>query len=494
MSQAHKYQAQIASNPLLAGIPRPWSVDEWTYKLIQQAFGPDDYPLAREDHSLVDMLDSVFVPTQKLVDIAGAIHQLLWNSLVHRDPRYVRKDGTRLTVETGADAPYNIQLKPRGMLIQGITHLGKSTIVRRTLEQFPQVIEREEGWNGVKSVRQLVWLVVPSPLASSLAAFISALAEAIDRALGTNYQAQLRGRSASDDFTKVLSILRDHYCALLVIEEGQPENKLEGRGAASQAQGSSTKRQAASQTAPSLAKLFMDVMNAGIGVALVGNPLAFKKVLEKSQLLSRLADNCHDLHPALSHEQPEWKMDYLPGIWRVTCLPNEDEDNPGLAKKLWVKTGGFHHALIQLRKVALQHALEAGADRVRKEDADAALNHHLGEQTELFRVFAARDADRLRDLPDVPDEYAIHWRMLEAGERSRVSGTALDTGTEDSSSANAECEGSAPRSKSQPAAQPQKLPRARARRAPREEASPQDLRSPQALQQFRSLNEGGGLR
>jgi hypothetical protein len=416
MTHAQKYLQQINSNPIIQGIERPLTAAEWIEKLGHDPLSPDDFEAAREEPAtVVNLLDTIFAPTLQLSSIAAALHRLLWDSYAARDPRYVTPMGARRAVPPD-EAPILIPIRPRGTLLQGITGLGKSTLIEKVLKLFPQVIDRGDTIPGRKCLKQLLYIVVPMPQAASTSAFVQALAEAIDNVLGTNYLSQLKGRVVQSDFRKLRDILRSHYCGVVIIEENQEGNKLTGQQhihPAARAPGTRADRKARKNISASFSTFFMDIMNAGMALWLVGNPLAFEQLLTSSQITSRLGSNCFYLHPALHAQDESWVEDYVSSIWGATCLPKPDEPYENLRVKLFQKSGGFHHILVQMRKAALLSALLAGADRVRVADIEVALALDLGEEGKIATAFANHDEGVLAEANDIPEDVYVNlWQAM----------------------------------------------------------------------------------
>ena len=505
MSQSAQYLAQVYSNPLVAGIKRPWTADGWIDKLGSNPMSSQDYENAKADpKTIIGMLDNVFVPTAQLAKIAATFHELLWDSYLGRDPRYVTSQGRPKQRKEG-ERPMRIAIRPRGAVLQGITGMGKTTLIERILDQFPQVIDHGPSVDGKADTRQLVYLVVPMPPAASTGAFARNLARAIDQALDTNYESQIKGRTVQSDLEMLCNVLRDYHCGVLIIEETQEHNKLTGVSSGPDfgitASLNAPRRQTKALGA-SFTTYFTNIMNAGIVLWLIGNPLAFEQLLASTQITSRLGSNCFYLHPALAADQDDWDNDYFAGIWGATCFPNPDEELSNLRLRLFRKVGGFPHLLVVLRKFAIYRALMAGADRVRAVDITAALDLDLGKMGEIAEAFTRHQLVPLIDSTDIPHEvYLEVWKqagllpindeewahLLAAAANALTPAPSPAPSSEPPTGTVASAGSSTPGIESSDG--PAQRPVRRARRTPDQQAfDPEDLRSPSARRKFEQQN------
>jgi hypothetical protein len=253
-----------------------------------------------------------------------------------------------------------ISTKPRGMLLEGITKQGKTTLIERILSQYPQVIRRDRderaGW---ASLPQLVYLVIPMPTDSSKSGFLMQAFIELDKALGTHYSEETTIRNGTIDvqLVQLLAKLALHRCGVLIIEEAQESNGL-----------STQKFSQGFQT------FFLRVLNTGIPTILMGNPNAFTELKTSSQLMSRLSDpGTWLMQPCATSGVNEWTQDLVPTLWGKTVLPEPDEPIPDLQEYLWKLTGGFAHFLSVLRRETLRAAISTGARCVTQLHVKAAL-------------------------------------------------------------------------------------------------------------------------
>ena len=278
-----------------------------------------------------------------------------------------------------------------GLVFAGWTGTGKSRTVDRFLELIPQVVVHEAnpeyGWTAM---RQLVWLKVHMPADGSKGGLVAEMLLQIDRALGTDYSGQYMKRTWTVEklLVVVIYILLVHRCGLVIIEEAQEGNLA-----------------AASRFGAEFIQFFLRLLNAGTGVAVVGNPFAFDGLRSSAQTEARLTEyGWFDFMPITDAASEQWAIDVVKGLWKKAQLLDEpDEDFPDLPSLLLDTTGGILRYVARLRRVTLAHGLRTGARRVtRKLLLDAAKSAEMAGVRAQIAVLSERNLPgiaRWRDLP-----------------------------------------------------------------------------------------------
>ena len=394
-----KFEEVIDSNPLLHGLPINISWKDWAQLLAVNPFEGEDIqalsPQVRE--LLLDQYENLYVPTATTVQIAMDIHRMLISGLIERHPytpSQKRHVYDMLRASEGEEFTFPVSsARPRGMLLKGVTKLGKSRLAERVLSQYPQVIVRPRDERAAwLELRQLMYLVVPMPSDASKAGFLMNAFIELDNALGTSYAQEAKIRNATIDIqlVKLLALLVKHRCGLFIIEEGQEDHELSNV-----------------KFGRSFLTFFLRLLNTGIPTVLIGNPKAFTDISTSSQLMSRLSNpGARELTPCASATNAEWTDDYVPGIWGANLLPEPDEPIAHLCKFLWDRTGGFVHYLSMWRREATRIALVSGDRRLKRQHLDLAMKStvmQVGAQiiTSYWNGRLGNDTD-FRDIPGKP--------------------------------------------------------------------------------------------
>lgn len=366
-------------------------------------------------HALaVDKLKRIFIPTPQAVHIAGRMLKVLYTGLQDRNPRdqAVRRKLNALTQHLGrsqADLPW-FPSQAQGVVVEGISGIGKSHIVDRVLSLLPQVVDHEsEGEWGMLRLRQLVWLKVPMPADHSRMGLLLGMLTELDQALGTNYVAQHVKTNTRVEglIVTVMFLLAQHRCGMLIIEEAQQENL--GSPAFSK----------------DFLNYFLRILNWGIPVTLVGNPLAFAPLRNHAQDADRFsAGGWFTLLPELGPSSRNWKDIWIPLLWCTTLPGHRDAvfepikrypDVSSWDQLIWRFTGGLPRLVCRLRMDVLEWAVLHGHHEITSE-----LVAFVYEQSASFTVSRERiealatfDFNYLRKFNDLPVELLrLHWQRL----------------------------------------------------------------------------------
>lgn len=414
--------AWLALNPLTQHLPQRLSVHECRHHLRydpSKAWGglpPNDL---REE--MANDVKRTFAPTDIATKTVSALQNMLYTGLKYRDPRVA--NNRRSLYETGAMLGSELRNLPwfptyaAGATVRGITGCGKSLCIERfLLPRFDQVYthgKREDcGW---LKMSQLAYLIVPMPADGSRGGLLLEIAMQMDTILGTDYSAQLRSRykTVEKGLVAVLHWLSLHRCGLLVIEEAQERHST------------------AVVFGSDFVTFFLRVLNFGIPLVLVGNPLAFKNIDSFSQDVRRFSEGGKfHFDPVSDYRSKAWKEDLVPVIWGFNVFSNPDEPVDGLNQMLWEMTGGIPDALCRLRRVTLQTAALDDKQRVLKKHIEYAYESEVyAPMRPLIRPFVTKNPLLLKPFMDIPHAYfEDKWNAEKAAEALRRANAKMNAG------------------------------------------------------------------
>jgi hypothetical protein len=400
--------ARINLNPLLAAIPDQMSPVELAKALRFRPITPENVkPIdLKERIKLVGEYKKIFIPTAQNLAIARSLQQMLHDGLAQRDPHHAFAKKFIYTggLNKGKELS-KLEWWPSfasGMVVDGITGTGKSQLLDRFLSLLPQVIEHGDnpdcGWTSLK---QLVWLKVHMPSDGSRGGFLKGAFLEVDKALGTDYAQQYSSSqwTVEKKLVVFLHILSVHRCGLLVIEEAQEKNLSQ------------------SAFGREFITFFLRLLNWGIPTVLMGNPLAFSKLLEFSQDVDRFSEGgWFHLHPQMDPQSEEWTEDWLPSLWQPTLLDQADADyvpisndpiDQTLAGFVWRRTAGVPRYVCRLRREVQDYALRAGATRVTAAMVDEVYrsSEKMIVLHQRIEALVQRDWRALRRFDDIPWDY-----------------------------------------------------------------------------------------
>ncbi|MDM7951446.1 ATP-binding protein [Hydrogenophaga sp.] len=415
MNETMDLFAWDVGNPLLVKLPEEKSFLEWGASL---RYDPREKwrrsrQVPRESH--FHTIEEVNIPTERSIRFSLSAYSMLLVSLRRRDPRlpqnrrriYELAELNRERLGKELESMVWFSDGATGLILQGPTGCSKSHSLDAFLRLLPQVVEHgpnpDCGWMALK---QLVYLKIPMPPDASRSTLLYTMVKEIDRLLETSYAADVAKRkTVGEKIVDVLQILMVHRCGMLILEEVQVRNV------------------APVVLGSDFVALFLRILNCGIPLVLVGNPIAFGHVLDFSQDLRRLTSaGMFNFGPVFDEEDPEWKSDLVPGIWSWTLLPKEDEYIPDLESLLYQRTGGAHDFLVKYRRESLIEAHRSGADSVSLAHMNAAFySPSMIGLHKLIACYVNKDDALLSSISDQPVGYlADMW----ARERARRVATA----------------------------------------------------------------------
>lgn len=408
-----------SGNPLLAKLPIERSFVEWGGRLGYDPRRSWKMPFGTRLESHVRLIKRLIVPTERAIALAVSLQTMLIDSLRRRDPRLVanRRRLFHLQELKGIDLGDELERMPwsadgaEGAIEQGPTGCSKTHSYEAFCRHMPQVVEHgpneECGW---LSLKQLVWLRVYMPADANRRSLYLAIAREVDVVLGTSYALRLTDRMKNGPMLlEVIHILTIHRCGLLILDEAQVRNlgpMILGN---------------------EFVVTFLRIMNCGVPMVLVGNPLSFENVLNFSQDLRRYTDGgIFDFAPVYDESDDEWREDLVPSIWSWTIFDRPDMSmrSVDLPHLLYQRTGGVHDFLARYRRECLLNALRRGASRVEFQDLDAAyFSRSYRGLHRLIDAYVAKDIDKLRVFEDQPIVFLQELWAEERDERQACPAT-----------------------------------------------------------------------
>lgn len=297
------------SNPLLEAAAPLVTFDKLPGALKREPLQDVDWrsvaPAYRTD--LLKQCEQHYWPNRLVLDIADSIQTMLRGGLMARNPLSVaeqRRINNFALMDNLRSAPLqSLRVRAGGGIISSITGMGKSALLERTLELIaPEqvVVHGRSESCGWSSLTQVLYLVIDAPFNGTRGGLLARIVEGLDVLLGTDYSETLRKlRNQDASLLFVTKLLSNHRVGMLAIDENQRQNFDE------------------SMWRDSFILFFLGLMNLGIPILLLGNPLAFVGLEEGSQNMRRFSTaGYYKMQPATSTLEPWWSEDYVPGMCR----------------------------------------------------------------------------------------------------------------------------------------------------------------------------------
>ena len=368
-------------------------------------------------HARYDLLDrmrlELFVPNSTALDATSRLYRMIRKGYLSRNPttaEYRRR--LMLLSRFAGREMQNLPWLPAfalGMREIGITGLGKTYEVRAALAQLPPYVEhgRSDAADWTHFF-QVPYLYIGMSFDGSIGGLLLQILVALDNVIFTDYSQQKRLTSLSNEklAVQVAIILANHAVGALVIDELQSSNFSDGiRG--------------------HLARMFfLRMLNFGIPLLLIGNPMGMCFLDSFSQDIRRLSScGTIDLHP-IEPDHPNFTEILAPAFWRYNVMPEppdfEDKDGAILFKYC----GGIRDFAVRVIESAQRIALELEEKRIGIKHLDMAFSgpDFSEDERTIIKAFCEKDALALMQFEDIPWEtYFKKWNPDEdAGEAPAV--------------------------------------------------------------------------
>lgn len=399
-------------NPLLIPIAELLSPDGLPERLSSSPLNGIDIQ-SLSSQARIDLLDqlqeTMFEPTQTALEISTSIYRLIRRGYRTRDPRLaaVRAESMTISRFAGAEAravPW-LTTQAKGLRVSGITGLGKTHEVTRALRLLPQCIThgrcQAAGW---EHMLQAVWLYVAMSHDGSLGGLLLQILCALDAAIGTDYASDRSLTRLSNEKLAVHIgiILRNHAVGVLVIDELQSRNFSGAHGALA-------------------VTFFLRLLNFGIPMVLIGNPLGLAALDSFSQDMRRInSGGSFELHP-LEADEFDWTDCLAPALWRYDVMPERTSIEDSDGSLLFSYSGGIRDYASRIRAASQRIAIELGNSAVTEMHMEQAFlgSDFSDRERALIQAFRDKNPSLLMDYTDIPwRQYAERWGRVVAVPRS----------------------------------------------------------------------------
>jgi hypothetical protein len=414
-------------NPLLAPLGPYRSYEDWAQALAHDPltnFNPQTASL-EEREMLLTEIDKKFEPTGDSLVIATTMQRMVRAGYRRRDPtdsacRLALNEILQLRGKSHSELLLDRQWRPvqaSAFVIMGCTGTGKTTIVDRVLSFLPPVYAhgRSDTAGWMQQI-QVPYLRVPMP--AHRGGLLYSILQALDNATGKEYRLQYARWTIDKLTVEVGVLLAQHLVGMLIIEEMQPRNF------------------SASPFLNELILMLLGLLNFGIPIIFIGNPLAFEGLNVHSQDWRRMmSEEPIELMP-FAMESSDFSEGIAPGIWSHNVMPEQVEFTDLIRNEIFASSGGIADYAAKAGRGTQLHALHTGKRRVEAADIASYRRRSRAFQTsrDLIEGFAESDPWKLSNCVDVPwERYGMQWGVITPEDVAQhdIEGTAGTMSEED---------------------------------------------------------------
>ena len=299
---------------------------------------------------MLQRLYQLFQPLPIHVKVWDMIHNLIIEGYLARNPfdrdyiRYLNESGKEIINNTH-DFSNNDKFRTTsscGTFI-GFSGMGKTTTVNRILNNISQVIVHNTYKGNHFNQIQLVWLKLEAPPTSSLKALCLQFFVKIDEVLGSNnYQKYVSRNSSVDSMLPVISQLAHNVgLGILVIDELQ---NIRSKGA------------------HQILNFFVNLINSGVNIALIGTPGSYRLFDEELRMARRLTGSAEIIYENMNFDA-EFKF-LLESIWQYQWTKEHTPLSDEIVTEIYHHTQGISDLMVKLVIYSQQYAIETGKERL----------------------------------------------------------------------------------------------------------------------------------
>lgn len=234
-----------------------------------------------------------------------------------------------------------------GFAIIGLSGMGKTTAVERSLLLYPQVIQHTKYNNKPFILKQLVWLKLDCPASGSLKVLCQNFFRQVDLILGTNYYKQhVNSKSTKENLlVPMAQIASLHGLGVLVIDEMQRLKKIKNSGE--------------SEMLDYLTELINTI---GIPIVLVGTYQSMF-LFESAFANARRASDQGDHILSNMENGLEWEF-FLESLWDLQWTQKKCPLSNELKAVMYEESLGIIDVAIKLYKNAQWEAISNGTEEI----------------------------------------------------------------------------------------------------------------------------------
>lgn len=284
-----------------------------------------DLPAHIRTHCIKRLKDWV-EPRPAHFEVEAILSSLIRQGYLSRHP--FKPTTMRMLYALGRRDPSELSTRVRqsnvagAFVMEGLSGVGKSTLLETSLALYPQVIEHSRYQDTPFLQKQITYLIVPCPSEASPRALCLEFFKAVDDVVGTNYYAQYaNSRHGSDVLLIEMALIAvTFHIGVLVIDEIQNLKAARSSSRAlSKSAGKAVKR-LLSPKAQELMNFFVKLINwVGIPTIFVGTGDVMPLFDEAMRYVRRATGDGHIVLSAIPQDSAEWHS-LIAKLWRYQWL------------------------------------------------------------------------------------------------------------------------------------------------------------------------------
>lgn len=347
-------------NPLIEALPRILTTQEAAKKLLHNPnYNESMRHLPKEvRYQMLEDIVRFFAPLNIHIDLERRFSRVIRTGCIERNPlnasfwnensKRARKVSKDSISQYGDDDEFH-STSAYGFNMIGISGIGKSLAVERTLRLYPQVIHHSEYKGRKFTFSQIVWLKIDCPFDGGLKGLCINFFQTVDSILGTSYHKNYGGKSnTTDEMLPFMALVAaNHGIGVLVIDEIQRLSLAKSGGI------------------EKMLNFFVQLVNTvGVPVTLVGTYKSLS-IFDGNFSQMRRGTGQGDLVWDRMKNDKEWRL-FVKALWRFQYTKNvcSLKENPQLIEVLYEETQGITDLAVKAYMLAQERVIEIGKDEL----------------------------------------------------------------------------------------------------------------------------------
>ena len=339
---------EYKGNPLIEALPPIRSDEEVLRGLFRlPELDPDERTLNNVlRKKCIDRLDQIVCPTPSYLAFHRIVEDSLLSAYQSKNPfsatpaywlHYLDNQDCGIHPSSG---PF--RSRARVATVIGESGVGKSTMIKSVLRQYPQVIQHKAYQGANLPLTQLVYLYVECPSSASIRALCKAILKGIDDVLGTSYADVPRQHSIAAYEDDVEQAIRNTFLGVIVIDEFQNVSVQRGGGL------------------KSLVAFLLRLVNAsGVPFVSSGTP-DILDVVGKSLRMSRRFES-GGVVSVRQLDKDLWQL-FVERLWEYQWTRNITPLRKDLSDELYRQSRGIHDFAVRTFAQTQKDAIDSGSE------------------------------------------------------------------------------------------------------------------------------------
>ncbi len=349
------------------------------------------------------------IPALESARVACSIDLMIRQGYRYRDVRLARTWQVVMGEMTSvAGAPRLGDVAPAmAVPVQGHSGVGKTQLILRWLQRYPQTVMHTSFPKFVSGLKQLVWLSTQVPESGGATDCARRLMQAADEAMESNRFAEPLARKRPPSGTALLDewlqFARAHFLGLLHLDEVQNLFKLPTLEERRRRSKGATQSLELSLQDDKTLKWILSLTNSGIPLVLSGTPDGMSALLKRFSTAQRASTGgCHHLHRFEDPRAPSFRKIFLEQLGRYQYAKKPLPISDDLADLIVDRTAGIQRLIIALWFGAHRIAFERrGADDLRLTDFERAASTYLAPVRDAVEALKSGDPQRMAAYEDL---------------------------------------------------------------------------------------------